>query len=67
MKAVIAAIPAHAWKAFRDGEVAETVHCMNKTKKAFRVIVMRRAQVETVRWRLFQTAARSSAMAGKCS
>ena len=44
VKAAIAAIPAHAWKAFRDGEIAETVHCMNKTKKAFRLIVMRRAQ-----------------------
>ncbi len=44
MKAAIAAIPAHAWKAFRDGEIAETVHCMNKTKKAFRLIVMRQAQ-----------------------
>ena len=44
MKAAIAAIPAHAWKAFRDGAVAETVPCMNKTKKAFRLIVMRRAQ-----------------------
>ena len=43
VKAAIAAIPAHAWKAFRDGEIAETVHCMNKTKKAFRLIVMRRA------------------------
>jgi CRP-like cAMP-binding protein len=26
----------------RDGEIAETVHCMNKTNKAFRLIVMRR-------------------------
>ena len=27
---------------FRDGEIAETVHCMSKTKKAFRLVVMRR-------------------------
>ena len=44
VKAAIAAIPAHAWKAFRDGEIAETVHCMNKTKKVFRLIIMRRGQ-----------------------
>ena|GEM_PF-3369788 len=44
MKAAIGAIPAHEWKAFHDGEVAETVHYMNKTKKVFRLIVMRRAQ-----------------------
>ena len=36
VKAAIAAIPEDAWKKFRDGEIAETVHCMNKTKKAFR-------------------------------
>ena len=44
VKAVIATIPQGAWKTFRDGEIAETVHCMNKTGKAFRLIVMRRAQ-----------------------
>jgi hypothetical protein len=44
VKAAIAAIPESEWKPFHDGEVAETVHCMNKTKKAFRLIVMRRAQ-----------------------
>src|SRR6516225_7771447 len=42
VKAVIAAIPEGEWKAFRDGEIAETVHCMNKTDKAFRLIVLRR-------------------------
>jgi hypothetical protein len=42
VKAAIAAIPEGAWKTFRDGEIAETVHCMNKTDKAFRLIVMRR-------------------------
>ena len=29
VKAAIAAIPEDAWKKFRDGEIAETVHCMN--------------------------------------
>jgi hypothetical protein len=42
VKAAITAIPEGDWKKFRDGEIAETVHCMNKTKKAFRLIVMRR-------------------------
>jgi len=44
VKAAIAAVPEGAWKKFRDGEIAETIHCMNKTNKAFRLIVMRRAQ-----------------------
>jgi hypothetical protein len=43
VKAAIKAIPEGDWKAFRDGEIAETVHCMNKTDKAFRLIVMRRS------------------------
>ena len=42
VKAAIRAIPEGDWKTFRDGEIAETVHCMNKTNKAFRLIVMRR-------------------------
>ena len=42
VKAAIAAIPDGEWKTFRDGEIAETVHCMNKTDKAFRLIVLRR-------------------------
>lgn len=42
VKAASAAIPEGEWKTFRDGEIAETVHCMNKTNKAFRLIVMRR-------------------------
>jgi hypothetical protein len=42
VKAAIAAIPEGEWKMFRDGEIAETVHCMNKTDKAFRLIGMRR-------------------------
>ena len=43
VKAAIMAISEGDWKKFRDGEIAETVHCMNKTDKAFRLIVMRRA------------------------
>jgi hypothetical protein len=42
VKAAIKAIPEGDWKTFRDGEIAETVHCMSKTNKAFRLIVMRR-------------------------
>ena len=42
VKAAIAAIPESDWKKFRDGEIAETIHCMNKTDKAFRLIVLRR-------------------------
>ena len=42
VKAAINAIAEGDWKTFRDGEIAETVHCMNKTNKAFRLIVMRR-------------------------
>ena len=30
------------WKAYQNGFIAETVHCMNKTKKAFRLVVIRR-------------------------
>ena len=44
VKAEIAGIPEREWKKFRDGEIAETVHCMNKTDQAFRLIVMRRSQ-----------------------
>jgi hypothetical protein len=39
VKVAITAIPEGEWKTFRDGEIAETVHCMNKTDKAFRLIV----------------------------
>jgi len=44
-EAVLAAISAIAeedWKPYKDGYIAETVHCMNKTNKAFRLIVIRR-------------------------
>jgi hypothetical protein len=49
VKAAIAAIAAGDRTPFRDGEIAETVHCMNKTDQAFRLIVMRRARSGFVR------------------
>jgi hypothetical protein len=42
VKAALKAISECEWKTFCDGEIAETVHCMNKTDKAFRLIVVRR-------------------------
>ncbi len=44
VKGVIAAIPESGWVKWRDAEIAETVHSMAKTKKAFRLIVVRRPQ-----------------------
>ncbi|WP_036255417.1 transposase [Methylocapsa acidiphila] len=44
VKTAIAAIPEGEWKMFRDGEIVETVQCMNKTNKASRLIVVRRAR-----------------------
>jgi len=44
-EAVVAAIrriPKEEWRSYESGYIAETVHCMNKTKKAFRLIVIRR-------------------------
>lgn len=41
----IAAIPDDEWKPYRGSGhdmIAETVHCMNRTRKAFRLIVLRR-------------------------
>jgi hypothetical protein len=38
----IRAIPKGEWKPYKNGYIAETVHSMNKTKKAFRLIVIRR-------------------------
>ncbi len=42
VKAVIGAISPEAWSLYQDGHIAETVHSMNRTKKAFRLIVIRR-------------------------
>lgn len=38
----IRSIPAEAWRPYRDGFVAETVHTMNLMKTAFRLIVFKR-------------------------
>ena len=38
----IEGIGGHEWHAYRNGSIAETVHCMNKTDKAFRLVVIRR-------------------------
>lgn len=38
----IAAIPEEDWKVYQDGHIAETVHSMNETHKAFRLVVIRR-------------------------
>jgi hypothetical protein len=42
VKASVAGIPTGDWRLYQDGHVAETVHSMEKTKKAFRLIVIRR-------------------------
>src|ERR1019366_5466312 len=42
VKAAIAAIPEGDSTEFDDGQIAETVHCMGKTGKAFRLVVTRR-------------------------
>lgn len=42
VKATIAAIPDTEWRPFGDGFIAETVHSMNKTTKAFRLVVVKR-------------------------
>jgi len=44
VKAVIREIPETAWGKWGDAEIAETVHSMAKTNKAFRLIVVRRPQ-----------------------
>ena len=44
-EAVLRAIPSFpesSWTPYKDGHIAETVHCMNRTKKSFRIIVVRR-------------------------
>jgi hypothetical protein len=44
----IGAIPDDHWTPYKNGLIAETVHCMNKTKKAFRLIVLRRPYQSTL-------------------
>ena len=38
----IEGISGKAWRVYQNGFIAETVHCMNKTEKAFRLVVIRR-------------------------
>ena len=42
VRAAIGMIPDTAWRSYRDGHIAETVHTMNKTHNAFRLIVVRK-------------------------
>jgi len=42
VRAAIAAIPAAAWRPYQNGRIAETVHTMNHTRQAFRLIAIRR-------------------------
>ncbi len=44
VKAVILTIPEDSWTTYRDREIAETVHTMNDTKEAFRLIVTRKGK-----------------------
>jgi len=39
----IKSLPESEWRPYRGSHIAETVHCMNRTKKAFRLIVVRRS------------------------
>lgn len=38
----IKAISGLQWRTYQSGHIAETVHCMNKSKQAFRLVVIRR-------------------------
>jgi len=42
VKKVTSAIKADEWHPYQNGFISETVHCMNKTKEAFRLVVIRR-------------------------
>ncbi len=42
VRAVIGAIAPADWSPYQDGYIAEMMHSMNRTKKAFRLIVIRR-------------------------
>ena len=44
VKTAILAIPDEDWVRYRDREIAETVHTMNETKKAFRLVVTRKGK-----------------------
>ena len=38
----IKSLGSNDWQAYQNGFIAQTVHCMNKTKQAFRLVVIRR-------------------------
>jgi hypothetical protein len=42
VKGVIEAISDDQWREYQNGHISETVHSMNKTKNAFRLVVIRR-------------------------
>jgi hypothetical protein len=42
VKKVIPTIKDDEWRPYQNGFIGETVHCMNKTKEAFRLVVIRR-------------------------
>ena len=42
VRRAIKAIGEQDWRPYQNGFIAETVHCMNKTQQAFRLIVIRR-------------------------
>jgi len=42
VKKVILTIQDDEWRLYQNGFIGETVHCMNQTKKAFRLVVIRR-------------------------
>ena len=48
----IKSISTSDWHVYQNGFIAETVHCMNKTKQAFRLVVIRRP----VQGKLFEQA-----------
>jgi len=45
---VIKAIPKKEWKPYKNGYIAETIHSMEKSKEAFRLIVIRRAYQSSI-------------------
>ena len=42
IKKVIATMKDEEWRPYQNGFIGDTVHCMNKTKEAFRLVVIRR-------------------------
>ncbi len=42
VKKAISTIKDDEWRPYQNGFISETVHCMNKTKEAFRLVVIRR-------------------------